>query len=81
MFCGFLTVVAQKLEAPGQRVQQLAVDPAGDARRIKRPVRYGDAIQGARLGFGDEFCSGGGLGLDDFRNVGDGGPCDVGTGK
>lgn len=63
--------MAQELEALGQGVQQFAVDSAGDVRRIKRPVRYGDAIQGARLGFGDELFSVGGLGLDDFRNVGD----------
>lgn len=39
-----LTVVAQKLEALGQRVQQLAVDFASDVRRIKCPVRYIDAV-------------------------------------
>jgi hypothetical protein len=64
--------VAQKLEALGQRVQQLAVDFASDVCGIKRPVRYGDAVQGAGLAFGDEVWSVGGLWLDDFRNVGDG---------
>lgn len=64
--------MAQKLEALGQRVQQLAVDSASDARRIKRPVRYGDAIQSAGFAFGDEVLSVGGLWLEDLRNVGDG---------
>lgn len=67
-----LTVVAQKLEALWQRVQQLAVDSASDACGIKCPVRYGNAVEGAGLAFGDEVLSVGGLWLDDFRNVGDG---------
>lgn len=80
-YVAVLTVVAQKLEALGQRVQQLAVDSAGDACGIKCAVRYGDAIEGAGLAFGDEVLSVGGLWLDDLCNVADGRPCDVGTGK
>lgn len=68
----FLTVVAQEFEALGESVQQLAVDSASDTRRIKCPVCYGDAIEGTGLGFGNEVLSVGGLGLDDFRDVGDG---------
>lgn len=76
-----LTVVAQKLEALGKGVQQLAVDSASDVCGIKRPVCYGDAVQGAGLALGDEVLPVGGCWLDDFRNVGDGGPCDVGAGR
>lgn len=77
----FLTVVAQKLDALGEGIQQLAVNLSRDLDGIKCSVCDADAIQGAGLAFGNEFVSVGGLGLDHVCDVGDGLPCYVSAGR
>lgn len=72
-----LTIVAQKLDALWERIQQLAVNLARDLCGIKRPVCDADAIQSAGFALGNEFVSVGGLGLDHVCDVGDGLPCYV----
>lgn len=73
--------MAQKLDALGERIQQLAVNLARDLDGIKCPVCDADAIQGARFALCNEFVSVGGLGLDHVCDVGDGLPCYVSAGR
>lgn len=73
--------MAQKLDALGERIQQLAVNFSRDLDGIKCSVCDADAIQGTGLALYNEFVPVGGLGLDHVCDVGDGLPCYVSAGR
>lgn len=78
---GSFTIMADELQALGQRVEQLGIYQSGYADGIEGAVGGDDAVQGAALAFGDEVSSVGRLGFYHICDLGDGIPFAMSTGE